>query len=265
MLALLMAALAFTCPFATEEREIPVVMYHLVTENSSQLGKYGITPNELRADLKWLADNGYTTVTASDVVAFAESAAPLPPKPIVLSFDDGNAGDYNLVLPLLEEFDARAVIAIIGKATDKCTEAHAVANYPQPNMLWEQVIALHESGRVEIANHSYNLHGKGGIARKKGESREAYFSRLLTDLTALQEACTAHGIPAPITFVYPLGELGDNSREILQAAGIRTSLSCQEGRNFLRPGDTEKLWRLHRTNRPHGRGIKYILESMEKY
>jgi peptidoglycan/xylan/chitin deacetylase (PgdA/CDA1 family) len=243
--------------------EVPVVMYHLVTEKPKYLGKYGITPAELESDLQYLQQNGYTTVLPQQMLEYVRDGAPLPQKPVLLSFDDGNTADFSLVLPLLEQYDARAVVAIIGEATDRCTRADS--RHPQPSMHWDMVRTLHQSGRVEIANHSYNLHGRGGIAKHSGEDMGTYHARIHSDFSQLQDLCEMHIGYRPITFVYPLGELGTDTTKTLENAGFIITLSCQEGKNILRPGDTNQLWRLHRTNRPHAKSISEVLKSMEKY
>ena len=47
---------------------------------------------------------------------------PLPEKPIVITFDDGYYNNYLNVFPLLQEYQAKAVISIIGKETDRYSQ-----------------------------------------------------------------------------------------------------------------------------------------------
>lgn len=252
---------------ALEEAEVPIVMYHLVTEKQKYIGKYGITPAELERDLQYLQANNYTTVVMRDLIAFVNDGAPLPEKPVMLTFDDGNESDHRYVLPLLEKYDMKAVFAIVGEYSDKYTaeaEKHPTARYP--NMTWSQIKELHESGRAEIQSHSWNLHTPPtGSGEKRGESPEAYHARLFADLQRLQQACAAHLNYVPTTYVYPLGVLGKNSRAVLEELGMVASISCQEGRNILRLGDGDCLFRLYRTNRPAGRPIEEILESIKHH
>jgi peptidoglycan/xylan/chitin deacetylase (PgdA/CDA1 family) len=77
--------LLFSSPAPEESVVLPILMYHDVScENP---GKDVVTPEELRADLIWLREEGYTPVTMAQVIACADGISPLPPKPIVLSFD----------------------------------------------------------------------------------------------------------------------------------------------------------------------------------
>ena len=66
---------------------LPIVMYHLVLDDDKRLGKFIVSPDELRRDMQYLKDKGYTTVVFADLVNYVENGAPLPEKPIMLTFD----------------------------------------------------------------------------------------------------------------------------------------------------------------------------------
>ncbi|MCL2372376.1 MAG: polysaccharide deacetylase family protein [Defluviitaleaceae bacterium] len=252
--------------FFREAREVhvPVIMYHLVTEKPGQVGKYGIRPGEMEADLVFLRDNGYVTVFMQDLIDFVEEGRPLPEKPIVLSFDDGNFSDYLYLLSLFVEYDMKAVLAVTGKFADDSSKKFAEnPKLRYPNTTWAQVKELHDSGHFEIQNHSHNLHSKGGSGEKRGEAVADYHSRLAADLQKLQDLCQQHIGVAPTTFVYPLGVIGKDSRRVLEDLGMKASLSCFEGKNMLRKGDRDALFEMHRFNRPSGTTVKAILDRIK--
>jgi peptidoglycan/xylan/chitin deacetylase (PgdA/CDA1 family) len=249
----------------SKEAKVPIIMYHLVTEKSKYLGKYGITPAELEADLQYLKDKGYQTVVMADLISFVQRGKKLPKKPIVLTFDDGNTGDINYVLPLLEKYKMKAVFSVIGEAADKFTQQHA--DNPKakfPNLTWAELKTMHESGHCEIQSHGYNMHGKNGAGKRNGEAPEAYHARLLADLQKFQSRCHEEIDFVPTTFTYPLGVISKGSQEVLDELGIVASLSCQEGMNLLKQGDPHCLIRLNRSNRPSGKPIKILLDKIEK-
>lgn len=239
------------------EVELPIIMYHLITERPKYIGKYGVTPAELEEDLIFLKESGYTTVTMTEVINFVENGVALPQKPIVLTFDDGNTSDHSFLLPLLEKYDMRAVIAIIGDATDKYTAERPEGKYP--NLTWRQVKELHESGYVEVQSHGYNIHGKLGGGKRKGETAEAYQSRLIQDLQKLQDLCKQHLDYMPNTFIYPLGIVSEGSRAVLENIGILASLGCEEGVNVLQYNNRNCLFQMHRYNRPSGESVASII------
>jgi len=245
--------------------EVPIIMYHLITERPKYIGKYGVTPKELESDLQYLQANGYTTVVMKDLIDFVEHGTPLPPKPIVLTFDDGNFSDYEHLYPLLKQYQMKAVLAIIGEAADRCTKMFAESPTGRyPNLTWAQAKELHDSGFFEIQSHGYNVHGRGGSGEKKSEAIAAYHARLYDDLNKLQNLCETHLGRKPDTFVYPLGVIGKDSRTVLEQLGMKASLSCHEGINVLRQGDKDCLFKMHRYNRPSGQSIGRILDKIDK-
>ena len=253
--------------FFRREKEalVPVIMYHLVTENSRYVGKFGIRPSELEDDLKFLKENGYNTVVMQDLINFVEKGKRLPKNPIVLTFDDGNSSDFNHLYPLLKEYDMKAVISIIGRAVDQNTEEHA--KYPAakyPNLTWAQVKELHDSGIIEVQSHGYNVHGPAGSGKVKSESADEYHRRLTADLTKLQDRCKEHLNYEPTTFCYPLGVISKGSHAVLEEMGFKASLSCQEGINIIKHGEKECLLKLNRNNRPSGKPIEKVLDDIWK-
>jgi peptidoglycan/xylan/chitin deacetylase (PgdA/CDA1 family) len=65
---------------------VPILMYHRINEYPAQ---YEITVETLYQHVSWLAANGYTSVTPSDLIAAIDYGVALPPKPVMLTVDDG--------------------------------------------------------------------------------------------------------------------------------------------------------------------------------
>jgi peptidoglycan/xylan/chitin deacetylase (PgdA/CDA1 family) len=84
---------------APEQRAltIPVLEYHDV---GFGVGTYQVTLPAFNAQLDWLQANGYTTVTLQAVYEYMFEGGDLPAKPVVLTFDDGRASQWNAVLAL---------------------------------------------------------------------------------------------------------------------------------------------------------------------
>lgn len=67
-----------------------------------------------RGHLTWLKRNGYETISLEIWIEYMEGkTASLPPKPILLTFDDGTIENYEIVYPLLEEFGYTGVGFVI--------------------------------------------------------------------------------------------------------------------------------------------------------
>ena len=131
------------------------------------------------------------------------------------------------------------------------------------HVTWEDVKALADSGRVDIENHTYNLHtidARKGSMKKKGENTEAYQAMLQKDLRKNQELIIQATGKAPICYTYPYGFMSQEAQPVLEELGFVMSLSCNEGASRITRDET-CLFGLRRCNRPHGKGITEVLKQ----
>lgn len=237
-----------------ENVAVPILLYHSVLRSDMIIDRYGITPGELECDLKYIRDNGYTTITMSELIDFVCKDAPLPAKPVILTFDDGYYNNYKYVYPLLKKYEMKAVMAIIGCYTDLFTRENS-DNLVYAHINWKQVNDMIQSGLVEIQNHSYSLHttkkGRVGAQMKSGESKESYMKVLENDIGRFQNIIAEQTGVLPNTFVYPFGAISKESVEILKSLGFCATLSSYGGVNYIKR-DPDKLFGLKRNNRLRG-------------
>jgi len=243
---------------------LPIIMYHEVKPNKS--GKDAIQPWEFEADLKWLADNGYTTIVMADLIAYVRDGTPLPEKPIILSFDDGYYNNYVYVLPLLQQYSARIVLSLLGRNTDDFTEWPS-ESIDYAHVTWDQLNEMLDTGLVEVQNHSYNLHAytseRHGCMQNRGESDAAYAELLRADLQRLQDELAEHTGRTPDTFAYPYGKYGDLTDTVLRDMGFQATLTCDWGVNHI-TRDPDCLYRLGRICRSHNQSLQSVLRRALK-
>lgn len=230
--------------------EAPILMYHSVCVNAKVHSDYYISPERLEGDLKYLRGHGYTTVFISEIADYAEGKGSLPEKPIALTFDDGYYNWLTDVLPLLERYDMKATMNVVGAYTEG--EETAQNRSPAYSYLtWEEIKTLSASGRVEIGSHTWDMHELGtrrGCKKMKGETAAHYAEALTNDLTRLQNALQENCDMIPATFAYPYGEISREASPVLQALGFRAALTCDERINKL-TRDPAILFSLGRINR----------------
>ena len=219
-----------------------------------------VSPYELAADFRYLKEQGYQTVSVDQVIAYVKNGTPLPEKPIMITFDDGHLSFYEYALPLLEDYDYHAVLSVIGIHSDTYT------NTPDPNVsyahvTWEDVKKLHQSGRVDIENHSFDLHttdSRLGTKQKNSESDSDYQTMLKADLLKTQERIQKATGRNSVCFTYPFGFISKTAQPVLEEMGFKMSFSCREKLNHL-THDPASLYNLGRYNRPHGTSAATIL------
>ena len=105
--ASVLAGQAFAKPWTStgrpDRRAVPVLMYHVIADPpaSAPYPDLYIRRDELRAQVRWLAAAGYEAVTLGRVFDAWHGRATLPPRPIVLTFDDGYRSHVTAALPIL--------------------------------------------------------------------------------------------------------------------------------------------------------------------
>ncbi|MCI8385990.1 MAG: polysaccharide deacetylase family protein [Acutalibacter sp.] len=245
-------AITITALAAQEGVEVPVIMYHSVLKDEAQHGAYVISPAEFEKDLLWLKENGYTTVSTGELIAYTQGGT-LPEKPVLITFDDGYYNNYLYAYAIAKQYRCRFLLSPIGRYADSYTETGETNAY-YTHATWEQLREMVDSGLVELGNHSYNLHNAKnapGVKRKRGESDEAYRARITADLTKAQEAFQRELGEAPRVFVYPFGAMGDGVGEIVRELGFEVTFTCREKVSRI-TRDKESLYGLGRYLRPSG-------------
>lgn len=246
-------ALKNTIFFAKENESATVVilMYHSLLKDPARHGKYVVSPDLFESDLKYLKEHGYSFVGIQELIDFVYSGAPLPKKSIVITFDDGYYNNYLYAYPLLEKYDAKMVISVIGKYTDLYDGEKPNAYYS--HVTWDMINEMLASGRVEIGNHTYSMHTNGerrGSKKIKGETDEHYSKILTEDIGKLQAEMFEHTGTYPSVYTYPFGAISNASFGIIADMGFLASLSCAEKPSTVTRGKPESLRCLGRFLRP---------------
>jgi peptidoglycan/xylan/chitin deacetylase (PgdA/CDA1 family) len=190
----------------------PILMYHYVRElppNTTDHLGYGlsIAPKLFEDELAYLAGAGYTSVSMEDLVSHITRGTPLPPKPIVLTFDDGYSDFYMAAWPLLKKYGfgatAYLVVDFLGK----------------PGYLsWQQTQELRDSG-IEIGAHTLD-HVDLAIQGLPQARRQIFDSRQI-----LQQR-----LNAPVnTFAYPSGRYTTSTVKLVGEAGFSSAVTTAFG------------------------------------
>ena len=262
--------MCFTAVFSQEQNvisqiqpvKIAVVMYHGLIDDTSKQNKYFIDPKYFEEDLKYLNENGFTTIFASDLINHFEKNTPLPENPVLLTFDDGYYNNYTFAYPLLKKYNCKAVISPIGYHADEAVkETNQNTFYSQ--CTWKQLKEMSDSGLVEIQNHTYNLHhldnGRNGAKNNPDENFEEYKNILSNDLLKFNQRMFEEIGKYPESVVFPFGARSKQSIEIVQSLGFKAAFDCEEKINTL--SSPKDLFYIHRFLRPNNMSSKDFFEN----
>lgn len=233
---------------------VPVIMYHRLLNDPDKAGDYAVSPDVFKSDMQYLTENGYTSVFVSDLIDYIETGAPLPEKPVVITFDDGYLNVMEYAYPYMKENNIKAVMNIVGIYTQQSTDEDE-HNPAYSYLTWDEIAELDKSGLFEIGNHTYDMHsmsGRRGCKRLSNENAEEYRKALIGDIGMLQDILHEKSGVTPITFAYPYGFISAESTAILHDIGLKALLTCYEKPNYISRSDSGECLILNRYNRPSG-------------
>jgi len=244
------------------EVQLPILMYHKIAEETAA-DEYTITQKQFSDDLLWLKENGFTTVTTHQLIAYAESGEALPEKPVLLTFDDGYYNNYLYAVPLLAQNNMTAVFSVIGKEVEDVS-GQLNRNPLGQSMNSGEVAELAKSNYAEIGSHTYNLHridSRKGADRIAGESQQAYENTLLADLQKNNDYIESVTGSRPLLFAWPYGAypLDHSADKVLKEAGYKISVTSYQRMNTIEQGNPDSLLGLKRFLRTPSFDMNQIL------
>ncbi len=264
------AASQMTMTAVEDTVDLPIIMYHHLSENSNKLGDYTVSPTQLQADLKEISKRGYTPITVEQLCGYYEGKNDLPQKPILLTFDDGYYSVYVYAYPLLKQYNMPAACFVLGYYAQMYSDGEK-QNIAYAHMTWEQLKEMEDSGLVTVGSHTYNLHtprGQGtryGISINAGESEEAYCAAVAEDLRTLSDAMVQYLGHTPTVFAYPFGAICAESYPLLQEMDIKIAFTCEEKVNRLQAAqEVSYPIRLGRYNRAFKYGTEAFFDRLEQ-
>ncbi len=139
---------------AVLSRPVPILMYHEIAQPPETTSRLAVAPDAWAAQLRYLHDEGYRTVTAAGLsAALAGSGDQLPDRAVVLTFDDGYEDFHRRALPLLDRYGFTATVFV---TTGWIQDAGPLPGRRRPGLMlsWSQIAEAAQAG-IEVAAHSH--------------------------------------------------------------------------------------------------------------
>lgn len=132
LLAVLLAG--FLCLEREAAVGVPVLSYHQVNDEDDNA--LTIPRAAFEQQMAYLHDNGYHAITPDQLDAYLTEGAPLPEKPVLITFDDGYRDNYENAFPILQKYGMTATIFLISDFMDRFDKY----------LTWQQVQEMSEAG-----------------------------------------------------------------------------------------------------------------------
>jgi peptidoglycan/xylan/chitin deacetylase (PgdA/CDA1 family) len=192
---------------------VPILMYHYLSTPPDDADIYrrdlSVSPELFAAQLDRLLAEGYTAVNLYQVIDALQRGAPLPEKPVVITFDDGYRDNYENAFPLLH---ARNMPATLFVVTDFIDEQ-------RPDYLtWDMARTMLAAG-ISIESHSRNH------ASLADQGDDYLVWQLLGSLETIEYELGVR----PRFLSYPAGDYDQRTIDIARSANYWAAATTKQG------------------------------------
>lgn len=227
-----------------------VLAYHDVEDSAADQRYLSVRTSALNEQIAWLRNNGYQPINVQQILDAHDGKIVLPPKAVLLSFDDGYSSFYTRVWPLLKAYNWPALWAPVGSWVE--TPANQMVDFgglmtPRDKFAtWQMVAEMSKSPLVEIGAHTWASH-YGALANPQGskepavanriydknlgkyETDEQLSQRINTDLSRVTQKIKSVTGKAPRSWVWPYGIASGSTLNIAKQHGYRMAFTLNEG------------------------------------
>ena len=208
VLAVLLAGAAIcTYIMHSAKNAVPVLNYHQINDRDENA--LTVHTDQFEAQMKYLADNGYHTITPEDMVDAWENGQELPDKPVIITFDDGYADNYRNAYPILKKYNLQGTIFLI---------SDFVSTYPN-YLTWTQAEEMQESGLINFESHTLSHEQLDSTSPKETWNQ----------VDGSKKALEWH-LGKEINFLaYPCGSYDEELQRMVKDAGYKGAFTVNHG------------------------------------
>ena len=188
----------------------PVIMYHDIKIEAHD--KFDVLLEDFCAQLDWLKENNYKTLSMEEFVSIIKKGKPFPEKSVLLTFDDGYSGIANYAVTELKKREMKGTFFII---TDML------------GVFSTRYVHTTEKQLKEIANNKLFSIGSHTLSHPHLlELNEDDLEDEIEDSKEFLEKLTGRKV---LAFAYPYGEFDDDIVKRVIDAGYEAAFAVQNG------------------------------------
>lgn len=178
--------------FAAQSIDVPVLAYHKI--HPTKTDSMTLSTSKFEAQMAWLKNNGYTVIPMSQLVNYLHGKInTLPPKPVVITDDDGRDSVYTYMLPIIKKYHYPVTLFIYPQ----------IISHQKYALTWEQLKELQKTGLFTVEDHTY-WH-PNFKQDKKSMSPSAYEKMVFTNLVTSKKLIEKK-LGTPVTLLaWPFG------------------------------------------------------------
>ncbi len=223
------------------KKEVPVLCYHHIREakpgQSATLKNYSVSPASFAEQMKALSDSGYKTILPDDLYNYLVYGDQLPPKPVMLTFDDTDEEQFSIGAKEMEKYGFKGTYFIM---TVSINRPHYMTR--------EQLKQLSDNGN-SVEAHTWDHHM---VTKYQGDD----WDKQLVNPRKKIEEITGR---AAGYFAYPFGLWNEAAIPELKKSGYKMAFILSSKKD-----STEPLYTVRRMLVPGTWSTKGMFQAMKQ-
>lgn len=200
-----------------EETVIPILTYHNFTKDEGS--SYSINIIEFEKQINYLATHNYSVISLSELLKGLKNSQ-LPPKPVVITIDDGFKSTFTLAYPVLKKYNFPATLFIYTDFIEKNSYS----------LTWGEIKEMTENN-LEIGSHT--LSHCNLLQYKENENYENYLARIKKEIFLSKEILESKIGGKVKFFAYPYGVYSPTIKNLVIQADYEGILKVNSMNNTL--------------------------------
>jgi peptidoglycan/xylan/chitin deacetylase (PgdA/CDA1 family) len=199
------------------KKEVPVLCYHNIKNFDASAGPmtkvYSVKPADFASQMKALSDAGYHTILPNQLREYLLHDAPLPEKPVMITFDDTRGEQFSIGAAEMDKYGFKGVFFVMTVSINR------------PNYLTtDQIKDLSDTGNV-IAAHTWDHHMVTQYAGDDWNTQLVKPKKKLEDITRKPVDC----------FAYPFGLWNKEAITKVKESGYQMAFILSTKRDSIDP------------------------------
>lgn len=200
--------------------KVPILFYHKIgTPADDSCNPYLYVPLEnFAAQMRYLSQQGYNTLTLSDLGRALDNGVKVPRRSVIITFDDGHRDNYENAFPVLERYNLKATVFVVADFIGREAGWQRRENIAEPLLSWNQIYQMQKKG-ITFASHTCTH----PMLNKIDPDKARYEIKVSRE--KLEQ-----GLGAPVeSFCYPYGEFNQEVTAMVKEAGYIVACSTDHG------------------------------------
>jgi len=213
--SIVIASVFLLANFLRHKYVVPIIMYHSINPRSNPaMNRLIVSPQTFERQMRFLKTHHYNVLPLEAAAKLIRDKKKVPPKTVVVTFDDGYKDNYIYAFPVLKKYNLPAKMFIIVNEVGR----------PQSDRLsWDEIKAMQKSGIITFGSHAIgpeplvNIKSKEEVKRQIFDSKKTLEEKLGRKVNA---------------FSYPEGMFDAKIRQLVIEAGYIAAVATNLGKRY---------------------------------